>query len=287
LKTYNITTTDGLLLSTAIFEAEKPKAMIQIIHGAKEHKERYYDFITYLTEHGYHVIISDTRGHGASINDAFPLGYMDGFSSLIEDQYTITTFIKQQYPCLPLYLIGHSLGSIIARGYLQKHDTAIEKLILIGTANYIPIVPLGMLLGKGITTMFNKHGYNKLLGYLNFDKGDDTWISASQTNLIRYRKDPLCQFTYQNNAIVTIFEADYNLKQYRKYNCLNPTLPILSLSGQEDPITGGKKGLLDTIKTLHKIGYYSITYKEYPHMRHEILNEDDKHLVYQDILTWL
>lgn len=278
---------DKLLLSITIFEANSAKAILQIIHGAKEHKERYYPFIEYLNTNGYTVIISDNRGHGSSINEHYPLGYMNGIQELIDDQHLITRHIKSLYPNMPLYMIGHSLGSIIARCYLQEHDMEIEKLILIGTANYIPIVPFGIRIGKWLTKRSGKHGYSKILAMLNFDNRDDSWISANEDNLKAYRKDPLCNFTYPNNSILTIFEADYNLKQFDKYNCRNKNLHIISLSGEEDPITGGQKGIKDTVRTLQKIGYRNISYKEYPTMRHEILNETDNHIIYEDILDFL
>src|SRR5690606_33084175 len=196
----NLTAKDGLELSVVLFEAQETKGLLQIIHGAQEHKERYYHFINYLNTNGFTVIISDNRGHGASVNEQYPLGYMNGVEEIIEDQVMITDYIKSRFPGKELYLFGHPLGSLFARCYLQKHDYKIKKLVMSGTANYVPLVGFGIFLGKIITYFSGKHGYSKVLRNLNGNSKDDSWLSANQENLIAYRNDPLCQFNYQNNG---------------------------------------------------------------------------------------
>ena len=279
---------DGLELSTLVFEAKQTKALVQIIHGSKEHKERYVDFIHYLNDHGFTVIISDNRGHGESINEEFPLGYMDGYEQIIFDQLILTKYIKARFPNKELYMIGHSLGSVFARIYLKHHDDEIDKLVLSGTVNHVPGTCAGVLLGKAITAFSGKHGYNALLEQLSFKNlKDDLWISASKRNLTKYRQDPLCQYAYQNNAVVTMLQSVKQLHDFRSYRCTNPYLPIISVSGEQDPITGGEKGLKDSIRSLRKIGYTNVEGIVYPDMKHEVLNEDDKEKVYQDIVDFL
>jgi len=283
----NLTAHDGLPLSVVISKAEETQGLVQIIHGAKEHKGRYYHFIEFLNKQGFTVIISDNRGHGESVNHIYPLGYMNGVEQMVADQVLITDYIKSLYPDKKLYLFGHSLGSLFARCYLQEHDERIEKLVLCGTANYIQGVNAGILAGKLFTFIAGKHGYSKIMNHLSSNKKDDSWISRSQTNLEAYRKDPKCQFQYKNNAALTIFEADSNMHKFEKFQCKNPHLEILSISGEEDPVTGGEKGLKDSIQSLRKAGYRNIVNKVYPDMKHEILNEYDNAVVYNDIVTFL
>lgn len=280
---------DGLELAVTVFQSKEKntKALIQIIHGATEHKERYYEFSNYLSEQGYTVIVSDTRGHGASVSEAYPLGYMDGFHEVIDDQFEVTQYIKKKYPEKELYLFGHSLGSLFARIYLQKYDSKIEKLILSGTVNYNPAVHVGILLGRLITTIKGKSGTSRILNWLSNNRKDDSWISASQTNLEKYRNDPLCQYSYLNSSTLTMFRADRELRKYKQYECKNPTLRILSVSGAGDPVTGGKQGLKKSIDSLKRIGYKHISNIVYPGMKHEVLNEHDKALVYKDITKFL
>lgn len=279
---------DGLLLSVAIFPVDQPRGLVQIIHGAKEHKARYFHFARFLQDEGFAVILSDNRGHGESVNEEFPLGFMKGFEPVIRDQELVTNQIKSMYPGVPLYLLGHSLGSVFARLYLKENDSEIKKLILSGTVNYVPGVSFGIALGKTVALVSGQKGYNRFLERLSLkNQKDDLWISVSEENLKKYRKDPLCQYEYKNQAVITIFEAVREMQRLHKYKCNNPDLRILNISGEGDPITGGAKGLRHSIRTLEKIGYSDIENTVYPNMNHEVLNEDDKEIVYNDLLQFL
>ena len=101
MKTFFLPTADGLMLSIALFEHESPKALLQIIHGSVEHKGRYYEFAQYMNDNGFAVIVSDNRGHGLSVDKQYPLGYMDSFQKIIDDQYLITMqfFCMLDYHC--------------------------------------------------------------------------------------------------------------------------------------------------------------------------------------------
>lgn len=143
---------DGLSISATLFNVDNPKATVQIVHGATEHKELYYEFAQFLNRNDYAVIISDNRGHGATINDVYNFGYMNGVDEMVDDLYRVTQCVKQIYPDTPAYMVGHSLGSVLARCYLQEHDNEIEKLVLTGTANYIDPVDLGLFIGTWATT---------------------------------------------------------------------------------------------------------------------------------------
>lgn len=286
MKLLKLLAADGLKLSVAYFEAACPKALVQIIHGSVEHKERYFDFCHFLVNHGFSVIISDNRGHGASIDSAYPLGYMDSWQKIVADQYLITQYAKSLHPKLPFYLFGHSLGSVFARCYLEKHDNEIEKLVLSGTVYYNPLTPIGILLAKFIIWLSGGKSYNILLRKLAMNGEDIEWVSSSKTNLAIYKSDPLCGYPYPNQSILTIFQATRELRLTHHYQCFNPALPIMSVSGKEDPVTGGKRGLNSTFKLLHRIGYHNFTNTVYEGMRHEVLNEDEHEIVYQDILKF-
>lgn len=281
-----IKASDGLLLAVAVFDVENAKAAVQIIHGLKEHKERYFPLIRFLNDHGYAVIISDNRGHGESVSDAWPLGYMEGIDGIIADQILVTEYMKKRYPDLPFYLFGHSFGSMVARVYLQENDNQIDKLLLSGTVNYIPISRFGNLVGNVLSVFSGKRGYNRWMIQIG-DNGENDWVVKNPEALRAYREDPLCTgYKYMNRAIMTIWEADAELKRFAKYQCKNPNLPIFSISGEEDPVTGGTKGLADTVQTLKRIGYQNVESKVYDRMKHEVINEEGKEQVYQDILAF-
>ena len=103
-----------------------------------------------------------------------------------------------------------------------------------------------------------------------------------------YRNDRLCSgYKYTNSANVTVIEGVAQLHDYNKYQCRNPDLKILSISGEEDPVTKGEEGLEDSMESLRKIGYKNITKIVYPKMKHEVLNEIGKEKVYEDVKNFL
>lgn len=289
MDTYKINTDNGTKLDLLVLTCQKPKAIVQIIHGALEYKERYLPFAKFLQSHNFVVILSDNRGHGASVSAADPFGVMESFSTLVNDQVIISDFIQTKYPNLPLYLFGHSFGSIIARNYLQKNDQRVTKVALTGTANYVPVVPLGIAVGKFFLRFNDNQKQNKFLNWLSGNMGvEHDWLSNNPANNAQCRQDKKMVPVYPVRSLLTIWEGDRQLKNYSAYHCQNPQLPILSVVGAQDvKITGGKKGLADTLATLKKIGYTNVKSIEMLGMKHEVLNELDKQAVYTVLLNFL
>lgn len=119
-KSLNVKSYDDFILSAAFFPVENPKALVQIIHGALEHKERYFHLIKFLNENNYSVFISDNRGHGASLSDKYTFGYIDGVEKVVDDNIAITRALKEKFPDKEIYLVGHSLGTVFGRIYLEE-----------------------------------------------------------------------------------------------------------------------------------------------------------------------
>ena len=138
---------DGLPLSTAIFiPEEEVKGIVQISHGMAEHKERYFSFMEYLTERNYVVVINDHRGHGESVRDKNDLGYFYDESGeyIVKDLHQITLYMKERFPGKPVYLFGHSMGSMAVRMYIKKYDSEIDKLIVCGSPSKNPLVDVAL-----------------------------------------------------------------------------------------------------------------------------------------------
>lgn len=287
MKKVQITMDDGFVVSAALYESEEPKALVQIIHGAVEYKGRYNGFANFLQENGYTVIVSDNRGHGESVSNKYPLGYMNDVYRIVQDQVEISAWLRYMYPEKPLYLLGHSLGSAFARLYLQEHDKDIEKLVLSGTVPFIGASGAGALLGKIVVKLDGEMGHNKLLNTLSGIGGeDDSWLVSNRESLEAYRKDPYCGYMYPNVSTLTMIQAVHELHNFKAFKVQNPTLPILCISGSKDPITGGTKGLQKTEKDLIRIGYPGMINKVYEGMYHEVLNEVEREKVYMDVLEF-
>ena len=142
---------DGLGLSVLwVVPNEGTKGVVQISHGMSENKERYLPFMEYLAERGYICVIHDHRGHGGSVHNREELGYLYGGKNkaMVEDLHQITIWIKEIFPDLPVYLLGHSMGTLVARNYLKYFDNELEKLILTGPPCENPAVDLGLLIAR-------------------------------------------------------------------------------------------------------------------------------------------
>lgn len=282
-------TKDNYDLPVWFFPKEDPKGLFQIIHGSLEHKGRYLDFCNFLNDKGYAVIISDNRGHGQFKNDVYPSAHFKGTQEIIDDLLIVTKFIKDRYPNKKLTLFGHSLGSQLARVYIQKHDDLIDKLILTGTVEYEHFAflgkPLATLVGflKGSDTKTSKF----LLKLSGIGKDEKEWLSYSQQNINNKNKDELFAKEFTIGGYKVLFDTNNEIRKVKHYQCKNPSLKIISLNGDGDFLTGYDKGLTKSMNYLKKVGYKNVSYKRYDHMLHEILNEDNHQIVYDDILKFI
>ena len=127
---------DGYRLLLNVYEAENPKAVVQIAHGMEEHQGRYKAFAEMLVEHGYTVVSADMRGHGKMPKTLGFFKRKEGYLTLVDDHIKITNYIRHKYKDLPLYLFAHSMGSIIARVVLQTHSKKYNKVVFSGYPNY-------------------------------------------------------------------------------------------------------------------------------------------------------
>lgn len=213
---------------------------------------------------------------------------MNSLAQVLEDLKQVTDTLKSQYPETPLILYGHSLGSLFARCYLQDHDQDIEKLILTGTVDYRFYVKAGVLLTKWINQISGPFGRSQLLDHLlGINGSDDSWVSVNEANRKARRSDPHFFASYRNAASLTIATANLQQRAFDKFKCQNPDLKILSLTGQEDPITGGPRGLNASIKALEKAGYRHVESRIFPGMRHEVIHETDRAMVFKAILEFI
>lgn len=276
---------DNFELYYTIFDSSNSKGLVLLIHGAKEHRKRYYDFAKYLNNNGFIVAISDNRGHGESVGHEYPLGFMPDYKLILSDLIEFKDFLKSKYN-VPFYLFSHSLGSMFARMLIAECDTDFEKLVLSGTANYIPAGVIGIFTGNVLKIFKGSHGYSKLLErFANFL--DDSWVVGNKNALEKYRLDKYCTYKYPIASMIEIFEINHDMHNIKNYKFQNKNLKILSVSGALDPVTGFEKGLNNSKKTLEKIGYKEPKFIVYDNMYHEVLNETDNKKVYKDILDFL
>ena len=290
---------DGVELSTLVIAPESPKAVLQLVHGMAEHKERYIPLMNYLSEMGYACVICDLRGHGASVSSQEDQGWLGkgGMRALVDDVHCVTDWAKTQYPGLPVFLFGHSMGSMIVRSYLKRYDSDIAGLIVCGSPSKNPAAGLGDFIA-GCIGMFRGQRYRSpFLADLctgNNDKkfkGEglkNAWLSTNRANVQAYNNDPLCGFMFTVNGYRNgLFRLMKDIYSPEGWIVANPGLPVHFIAGAEDPCIISIRKFSEAVSFLRARGYREVTSQVYPGMRHEILNEIGREDVWRDVLARL
>lgn len=285
---------DGLNLELILLKPENMeliKGIVQISHGMTEHKKRYEEFMQYLAQHGFVTVIHDHRGHGSSVKSQEDLGYFytRDYQALVEDLHQVTILMKEEYPGLPFFMIGHSMGSMISRIYLKKYDMELEKLVLTGPPTKNPAVGFGKMMAR-ITEKFHGDHYRSkgllLLTFGGYNKGikqEHGWLCSDEKVVEVFNGDPKCNFIFTVNGFQILYELLRNSFSKTGWMLQNGNLPILILAGEQDPVIQNKRKLEALKVFLKGIGYRNTESKLYPDMRHEILNERGRKQVYEDI----
>ena len=288
---YDILEIEGyhrLKLYTYIFDqVQNPKAAILIVHGMQEHAGRYIDFARFLNKNGYIVFANDLRGHGhTAIDKKYGYGEKDIYKETVQDEIILIQKIKEAYN-LPVYVFGHSYGSMLSQAIIQNTDL-VEKCVLCGTANGSSgIMKAGggfasfMSLFKGETSPGGMIENMCVKGYgKKFENGN--WLSRDEEVFKRYQEDEFCGGSFPFSFYKSMLS---NMKKINKGITKIGNKKIFIIAGSEDPV--GSKG--KQIKSLNKLylkNNINSRYKIYSECRHELLNEVNREEVYQDVVDF-
>ncbi|MCL2343964.1 MAG: alpha/beta hydrolase [Firmicutes bacterium] len=277
-----------------------PKGILQIVHGLAEHMVRYGDFASFMARNGYIVIGHDQLGHGKSIGSADDIGFFGepgGWELAVGDVRRMTELSHEQHPGLPLYLLGHSLGSLLARTYIIKYHQGLDGVLISGTGQLPPpLVSGGEVLAK---LEIRRHGprykskrlndiaYNNYNSRISPKRTEKDWLSRDEIIVDRYVSDPLCGFVPSAALFLDMLHGmrynagAKNLKRMKK------ELPVLFFSGDMDPFGDYGKGVIHVYRSFLAAGMRDVSLKLYHEDRHETLNELNREEVYADVLTWI
>ena len=287
------------LAYTVFRPAGELRAALFIVHGMQEHQERYEKFAHYLNDRGIGVVTYDLPGHGKTDPEEENRGWFGserGWMNLVSSAVDIAVLTRKEFPKVPLIYFGHSMGTMVARTFLQKYDQLIDAMVLSGAPNYQPAAALGKTIAAAVCKAKGEKGHSALLDTLatgSFNKAVSDprtpldWLSYNEENVDRYIADPDCGFPFTCRGYYDLFTGMVQMNRVKDYMCTKKDLPIYFVAGEDDPCTGGIEGLNSSVDTLHKAGYEHIDLKQYPHMRHETLQEKDNEAVMADIEGWL
>ena len=296
---YIATRSGGELLCRKWLPEAEPVGVVQLVHGIAEHTGRYNEFARFLASQGYVVVAEDHMGHGGSINDVTPQGcFVGGWSTAVADLYNLYEMTRLDWPELPYFLFGHSMGSFLARSFLIDYPAAdLSGAILSGTAwQPGPVITAGKAMCRMEIQRLGAQGisnsvYNMAFGSYNkaFEpvRTPCDWLSRDEERVDAYVADPLCGFVPSVGLLGAMMEGiGYNQKASNLAK-MNKALPIYFMSGDKDPVGAQGKGVNQSAEAFQKAGMQDVEVRLYPGGRHEMLNEINRDAVYAAILAWL
>ena len=299
---FNYPSKDGLTTIHAVEWAPETevRGILQIAHGMVEFIDRYDRFASFMASNGFYVVGNDHLGHGKSVTDENNLGFFaekGGNACVIGDMQQLREMTRKKYPDVPYFILGHSMGSFLTRQYIEMHGEGLKGAVIMGTG-FQPMATLNM--GIGLTGFLAKikgsHHRSKLvngmaLGAYNksFEpaRTKNDWLTRDEAVVDAYEANPLNQFMFTVNGYNNLFRGLKYAQSKENLEKIPKDLPILVISGQNDPVGEFGKGPTAVAQIYRNTGIGDVTLKLFPEDRHEILNELDKEAVDAFLLDWI
>ena len=261
----------GHTIHTVMWEPQRPaKAIILLVHGMREHTGRYQHVADYLTAEGYLIYSHDHQGHGQSQGIT---GFFDDFLDPVEDVEQHYRQIKAAHPTMPIFVYGHSMGSLISLLFVLEHQHDLIGWICTGSPLHVrEIAPDALYaFGRVLARFFPK------LFFLPPSLDD---VSRNPKITQEFATDPL---VYKHPSRIGLIKQIIETGVKVRSRIPSLTLPVLIMHGDADTIApyAGSQYLYDHVSSSDK------QLKIYEGLYHEIHNEPEQDEVLADILAWL
>lgn len=303
LREFTFPSSDGIHQVHAVEwlpEGKPPRAVIQLVHGISEYIRRYDEFARFLAGRGFAVVGHDHLGHGATASGREEYGFLadrGGWDHLAQDVYALRSRIKAQYPGLPCFLLGHSMGSFVARTCLIRWPGMVDGCILSGTGQPAPgLISFGKAAASLLARLRGPRSVSGLLTHLSIgaynrkfapNRTSADWISRDSAVVDAYVSDPLCRFVPTVGMYRDMMEGLQFIADKDNLAHMEADTPIFLFSGDHDPVGDMGAGVHKVFSLFRQAGVKDLTMKLYPDGRHEMLNELCRDGVYRDVLDWL
>ncbi len=282
-------------------QGERVKAVVHLLHGMAEYSQRYDRFAAYLNEHGIALYAQDHRGHGLTATKAEEtLGWFaekDGWMRVAKDSMELTNLIVSDYPKTPLFLMGHSMGSFLARTIIADTPDLYDGVIMMGTGPSQGILgKLGAMIARSHVKRHGSKYVDLLLNRMSFGsynkqipdaKSAFAWLSRDEKEVKKYDNDPLCGFVCTAKFFEDMLEGIGYANSIERAKRLHTDLPILIISGSMDPVGNYGKGLVKVQEFYKQAGIKDLTLHLVDGARHELLNETDRASTMKYLVSWL
>lgn len=275
----------------------KIKGIIQLVHGMAEHIDRYHEVGNALAGAGYLTVGHTYLGHGGKAKIHGYFGDNEGWQYLIDDVDGLRKQITAEYPDLPYVVLGHSMGSFIVRCYLTQYGEGLAASVLSGTGYYSRLlVTAGLAVANLVCLSGGKRKPSPLINQIGFATANKPfepartpfdWLCRSEEKVDEYIADPNCGFLFTGAGYREMFRGLKRLTHTEDLTRVPAELPVLFISGGNDPIGDMGKGVRKVAEDFEKAGMKNITVKLYPGARHEMFNETNREEAYADLIAWL
>lgn len=279
---------------------EVGRGIVHIIHGLSEHAGRYERLAEELTTEGYQVFAHDQRGHGLTAGSIDNLGFAaesGGWQLLIDDSIHLGEAERKQFPGLPFYIFGHSMGTYVAQQIVYQAPDLPDAVILSGPNGETgALTRIGRLIARFERLRQGRHGRSDLINALSFgafnrefspNRTSYDWLSRDEAEVDKYIADPLCGFLATNQFWVDLLDAIIEIARPINRSLIRRDLPIYIFSGRNDPVNNQGRGAEHLAETYRAMGIRNVSYRIYPKARHETLNELNRDEVLSHIIEWL
>ncbi len=279
---------------------EEPVAVLQVSHGVTEYIERYTEFAEFLNANGIVVVGNDHLGHGKSIaRGAAPMyfGPEGSWDYAVKDLLQVYEITKSNYPEIPYYILGFSMGSFLVRKFLIDYPSKVDGAIIMGTGQADPISTLlGLLVAKSEAAKVGESNTSKGIENLTFgnynkkfapNKTKFDWLCSDEKSLAEYASDPLIGGPMSAGLFRELLNGMAYVSKQKNVEKMNKDIQVLFISGASDPVGNSGKGVRKAVRSFERAGMERVEMKLYDGLRHDLLHEVQKDEIYKDILNWI
>ena len=271
----------GKMLPAVIWRPENVRAVLQVVHGTTEHMGRYQALAESMAAYGVAVAGFDLRGHGRNPGDPDVVEFQPGdWQACVQEVGLFHEHLRREFPSVPVFIMGFSLGSFVVRDLLNTKFRP-AGVVLVGTGHQP-----GWLLAimrRIVAGQIRKVGFDKpsaLVRKLSFgvyndkfkpNRTDVDWLSADEKVVDDYLADPLVRRKTSAGMFWELLGSMQRRSSPKEYDHWDKNLPVLFISGDQDPVGGAGKGVAIIHRWMEKAGMKHVTLKLISGGRHAIL----------------
>lgn len=275
------------------------RGILQISHGMCEYVLRYEGFAEKMCAAGFVVCGNDHIGHGQTAPSDELLGYTapaDGAMIMVRDARFLSGIARNRFPSMPLFIVGHSMGSFVARKYIELYGNEIQGAVIVGTGGPESPTALGKALAKLIIKTKGESHRSKLLDSIAFgsynkkfkkEKDPSSWLTRDKQVREKYVADKYCSFKFTARGFYDLFDLLGSVSDKKWAENIKKDLPVLIISGDADPVGNYGKGVSEVYKRMEKAEMSDVTLRIYHGARHELFNETSRDEIISHTVEWI